>query len=352
MAAPATLATWREFVTRPDPVQPPRLDAAEVRLLTSRQRAAYKRARLQWLSEDAVFETTDILTLNHLTRRTVVRNGVTSATARRGLAISGRSTLGKSTALLHLGKSHEIRVRKQRPGPDLQPVAYVVIPPAATPKTLMLTFARFLGLPFTERTTTDIVADAVVGCLTDLGTSMVLVDEIHNLQTNRAAGAEAASALKLFSERLDATFLYAGIDLPTSELFTSAFARQIKGRIVVHEMTPYRFGTHREQDDWEDLVALCDEQIVLTRYPPGSLTAHAGYLFDRTGGSIGTLRALLADAATDAILTGTEQLNRAALEATPTDRQAEELRSQLTSPAQPTKAARPPQRSSRRSIRR
>jgi hypothetical protein len=34
----------------------------------------------------------------------------------------------------------------------------------------------------------------------------------------RPSGAEAASSLKAFSERLDATFIYAGIDLLTSDL--------------------------------------------------------------------------------------------------------------------------------------
>lgn len=43
--------------------------------------------------------------------------------------------------------------------------------------------------------------------LRDLGTTLVIVDEVHNLHTDNPAGAQAASALKVLSERLDATFL-------------------------------------------------------------------------------------------------------------------------------------------------
>jgi hypothetical protein len=44
-----------------------------------------------------------------------------------------------------------------------------------------------------------------------LSTSLVIVDEVHNLRTNHQAGSEAASALKVFSERLDATFSMPGL---------------------------------------------------------------------------------------------------------------------------------------------
>ena len=36
--------------------------------------------------------------------------------------------------------------------------------------------------------------------LRDLGTTLVIVDEVHNLPTDNPAGAQAASALKVLSE--------------------------------------------------------------------------------------------------------------------------------------------------------
>jgi hypothetical protein len=49
-------------------------------------------------------------------------------------------------------------------------------------------------------------------------------------------------------------------------------------------------------------------------------------LYDRTGGSIGSLRALLGDAAIAAILEGAEKVDRKPLDTIPTDHAAEEFR--------------------------
>jgi hypothetical protein len=332
VAVPVTRQAWRAWADRPDPVPPARLSAAARQALPGAEQVAYDAERLAWLSADVVFDTDDVKALTRMVRVATVRNRVDSVTARRAIALSGASTLGKSTAVLHIGRRYDRRTRARQP-PALReachPVVYLVVPAAATPKVLMHAVCQAVDLPWTtQRTTAQFLTDAAVAAMTDLGTSMVIVDEIHNLHTNHSIGAEAATALKLFAERLDATFVYAGIDLPGSELFTGDFSRQITGRVVVHQMRPYAFGTRTQQSTWTDLVAACEDLLVLTRHPPGSLVAQAGYLFDRTGGSLGSLRALLADAATDAILTHTERLTKTLLDATPTDRQADDHRNQ------------------------
>ena len=332
MAVPNTLRAWRAWADRVDPARPAQLTVTQRHALNGSARAAYDSQRLEWLSTDVVFNTDDVKALTRMVRVATVRNRVDSVTARRAIALSGASTLGKSTAVLHIGRRYDRHTRARQP-PALReashPVVYLVVPAAATPKVLMHAVCQAVDLPWTtQRTTAQFLTDAAVDAMTDLGTSMVIVDEIHNLHTNHSIGAEAATALKLFAERLDATFVYAGIDLPGSELFTGDFSRQITGRVVVHQMRPYAFGTRSQQNIWTDLVAACEDLLVLTRHPPGSLVAQAGYLFDRTGGSLGSLRALLADAATDAILTHTERLTKTLLDTTPTDRQADDHRTQ------------------------
>lgn len=63
---------------------------------------------------------------------------------------------------------------------------------------------------------------------------------------------------------------------------------------------------------------------LLVVWEPESLAEEASYLWDRTGGSIGGLRALLSDAAIGAIIDSTEKIDRRRLEATATDYAAEE----------------------------
>lgn len=167
---------------------------------------------------------------------------------------------------------------------------------------MMQAFANFLGLIAPRSANAQELAERNVGVMRHLGTSLVILDEVHNLKTNHQAGSEAASALKVFSERLDATFLYAGIDLLQSDLFSGHIGRQIKGRMTVHEMRPYGSGTQAQRQAWEELVLGIESILPLANHTPGSLADLACHLYDRTGGSIGSLRALLGDAAIAAIL--------------------------------------------------
>ena len=214
MAAPVTLTAWRAFIDRPDPRPPARLTRAAMRRLSTTAKDAYDRDRLAWLGADVVFATRDLPDLELLTTIATRRNSVEAVGPRRGIAISGPSTVGKTTALLHLGRRHETWVRQTQPDyPGLQPVAYIVVPPATTPRMMLTAFARFLGLPTAGSAwlNSDGLSDVCAAVLTESGTSMIIVDEVHNLLTNRQAGVEAASALKIFGDRINATFLYGGI---------------------------------------------------------------------------------------------------------------------------------------------
>lgn len=293
----------------------------------------YDRARFAWLAADTVLETTDTEALARQSRITLARNAASTATARRGLAVSGAAGLGKSTALLLIGKRHEKTERRRldRFGDTaFAPVVYAVVPPAATPKMLMQAFANWLGLPVPPRATAQTLTEQIVSVLRTLGTSLVIIDEVHNLRTNRQAGAEAASSLKQFADRLDATFLYAGIDLPATDLFAGDMGRQIKARMIVHRMRPYGIGSIADREAWTGLVLGIEDLLPLADHEPESLAEEATYLWDRTGGSIGALRALLTDAAIGAIIDRTEKIDRGRLDATATDYAAEEHHSAQT----------------------
>lgn len=288
-----------------------------------------------------MLETIDTESLTRHTRIALARNAATTATARRGIAVSGAAGMGKSTALLLIGKRHEKAERRRlnrTTDTAFAPVVYAVIPPATTPKMLMQAFAHWLGLPVPPKATAQTLTEQIVTVLRTLGTSLVIVDEVHNLRTNRQTGAEAASALKQFADRLDATFLHAGIDLPATDLFAGNMGRQIKARMIVHQMRPYGIGSKADREAWTDLVLGVEDLLPLAAHPAESLAEESTYLWDRTGGSIGALRALLSDAAIGAIIDGTEKIDRRCLESTATDYAAEEHhRNQATRQAQPRK---------------
>src|SRR5262249_41646928 len=166
---------------------------------------------------------------------------------------------GKSTALKQLGRTYELTARQQHADSGRIPVVYVTTPPRGSPRKLALEFARFLGLPpvKTSWNTTDI-ADAVCQVLIEARCGLVLVDEIHNLNLATTVGEDMSDHLKYFTEHLPATFVYAGINVERSGLFTGVRGKQIAGRCVLISTGPFPY-----QQEWKGLVATMEAALRL-----------------------------------------------------------------------------------------
>lgn len=339
MAIPDSLARWREFMDE-RPVEPERLTLKRLRSLPPEHKDEYDEQRFAWIGADTVLATKDSTRIEKHLRIVQAQVSARSATAKRAFAISGRPGLGKSTTALTLGKKHERQRRKVLgDGPDVTPVVYAVVPPGATPKMLMRAFARWLDMQVPQRFDAPTITDQVVRVMAEQQTSLVILDEVHNLRTTRSAGAEAASQLKVFTERVDAAFVYCGIDLLTSDLFTGDIGKQIRARTKMYALEPYSFGSAQDRDDWLELVLGMEDLLPLSNHREGLLEGEASYLFHRTGGSIGSLRGLLGDAAIEAILSGRERVDRALMDEIILDEEAVRGAKDAVSPGpSPTRA--------------
>jgi hypothetical protein len=245
--------------------------------------------------------------------------------AHRGLMVSGLPGTGKTSAITQLGLAHELLDRARHPNvTDRIPVLYITVPPAATARMVAAEFARFLGLPVRGRSNMTDIIEAVVGVCTDTRTGLVLVDEIHNISQVTRTGAEVSGTLKHFSERIPATFVYAGINLETSELLAGTRGAQIAGRFTLVPTRPFPYG-----EEWKALVATLEKTLLLHAHPPGSLTKLDRYLHNRADGMIGALSHAIRGAAIDAILSGTERVTKEAIDAIPLDHAAETTRKPL-----------------------
>jgi hypothetical protein len=183
---------------------------------------------------------------------------------------------------------------------------------------LAVEFARFLGIPIMGRANITDVIEAVCGVMTDMRTTVVSVDEIHNLQLATRSGAEVSDTLKYFSERIPATFVYAGINVEREGLFTGTRGQQIAGRFTLIPAAPFPYAA-----EWQGLIATLEDALRLHQHPPGTLTGLDRYLHQRTGGMIGSLTHLIRGAAIRAILGGQEAITRPLLEAVRIDHAAE-----------------------------
>lgn len=71
---------------------------------------------------------------------------------------------------------------------------------------------------------------------------------------------------------------------------------------------PVRLRHRRTETAWRSLIATLEQSLRLHRHQPGTLVEHSDYLYERTGGAIGSLSVLIRGAAVLAIEDETEQI--------------------------------------------
>ncbi|MEV5237325.1 TniB family NTP-binding protein [Streptomyces pseudogriseolus] len=214
-APPTTRDGWQQFVATP-PLQPHPAADEDWSL----------EERLDYHSRFVVLTTPAMERISLSLRRLMLLNRRQQGTARRGLIVSGPPTTGKTTTLLEMGRTFELAEQRRHPGStDRLPVVFLAVPPASTPKMLVSEFARFLGIPIATRMNQAQITDAVCHLLCLLETKLVLVDDVHLLDTRTRSGAETSDQMKHLGERIPATFVYAGVDVEASPLADRAARR-------------------------------------------------------------------------------------------------------------------------------
>lgn len=309
---PTTLRGWRRFVAEV-PTVPELLPADVLAGLSPSARLAYDDLRLAHHARLLVVATPTIRQVAVEGRRLQYLNRHADA-GRCGLILSGAARTGKTTCLMQLGKTIEVIHRQRHPHVGGIPVVYITVPPAATPKMIAYEFARFLGIPITRRFNITDILEAVCGVSLDSATTLICVDEIHNLNLGTRHGAEASDTLKYFAERIPATFVYAGIDIERAGLLNGPRGEQIAGRFSMIRTGPFGRG-----DQWKALIATLEDSLRLHAHRPDALVDLATYLHDRSNGMIGSLLRLVRLAAIQAVLDGSEAITRATLESIPVD---------------------------------
>ncbi|AQW56206.1 ATP/GTP-binding protein [Streptomyces hygroscopicus] len=247
-----------------------------------------------------------------------------AATARPSLIVTGPAGAGKTTALLQVGRAcHLAHTRRHGTAAAGQvPVAYVLVPPAASAKTLATGFARYLGIPVATGMSQAQITNAVRHTYTAARVQLVMIDEVHRLTPRTTTSAQTADLLKDLTERIGATFVYVGIDVTATPLFTGVHGAQLAGRASLIDWAafPTRLG---DQEPFRDLITAMEAALDLRHHRRGSLPHLAPYLHQRTAGRIGSLARLIRRAAITALIDGTERITKTTREAIRLDHLAE-----------------------------
>jgi hypothetical protein len=308
-----TLTGWREFVTE-RPSVPDLLPETEWKALGDAGRLGYDEARLAHHARLLTVATPVMQQVITEGRRLQYLNRHAGA-GRCGLLLSGPARTGKTTCLAQLGKTIETMHHRRNPhAAGHIPVIYITVPPAATPRMIAVEFARFLGLPMSHRSNVTDILESVCGVCLDARTTLVCVDEIHNVNLGTRHGAEASDTLKYFAERLPVTFAYAGIRVERAGLLSGTRGEQIAGRFSMTRTGPFGRG-----GQWTSLIAALEDSLRLHRHSEGTLMELSSYLHSRSGGMIGSLLRLVRSAAIQAVLDGSEAITKATLESIPVD---------------------------------
>jgi len=146
-----------------------------------------------------------------------------------------------------------------------------------------------------------------------------MIDEIHRRGPRTTAGAETADLSKDLTERIGATFVYAG----ATPLFTGVRGAQLAGRASLVECGafPARLGG---AEPFLDLVTTMENILDLRAHRAGTPPRSVSYLRARTAERIGSLARLVRQAAIGAILDGTERITKASLDTVRLDHLAKE----------------------------
>ena len=203
-----TLEGWRKFTAAE--ARPPELpDARRWEAMGEAEQELFDEYRLDNHTRLAAAATSTLRQVVTTGRRLTLLNRH-AVSARRGMILSGERGRGRPPRSPSSAKPRPPTApppRDQRP----IPVIYVTVPPGRDPADAR---CRVRPVP---RPAADCPGEhhrRDRGRLRRRGRcpgSVVCVDEIHNLQLATRSGAEVSDTLKYFSERIPATFVYAGI---------------------------------------------------------------------------------------------------------------------------------------------
>lgn len=311
-------------------VAPEMLSAGDYSALSTKDRDAYNRRRVIYLSGGIVLETPGLAEARRRLQD-CFNNNLGKNSGHTGLMVSGDSTVGKTTTVKALMQFVYNAYKRQHTGFDSQqqvPVVYIEVPPASTGKLLIIAFAEFFGLPVRSGESMVSIRKRVTAAINAAGTQLIVVDELHNLARRTTGNGESVDVLKSLHNDLPCTFVYAGIDLTSGELLGGPRGQQLSARFDIMLMARYNPSRKEDRAIWRQLVNGFEKRLPLMDHQQGSLAGMWEYLFERTNGSIGSLARLITGAAIETLTTDgmSEAITREQLDTRRLDYAAETAR--------------------------
>jgi hypothetical protein len=331
---------WRRYVDGPVRDRPEQLPPHQLRHLGDVAREDYDETRHDWHANFGILRTPQLAAI-HDELELIVSAGRQDPDRVRGAAvIDALPGLGKTTAANSFARTWDRgQIRRHGPltsdGHERIPVFRVGLTSNTTLRTLNRMICEFYGHPGTGRSNAAQLASHALDCVLSCETSVGIIDDVHFIDPRRKDGLDVSNHLKWLANELPVTFIYAGVGLAGRGLLSegltgqNAAMAQTARRWTRLELPQFEVVSGQGRQHWDGLLKATERQLVLARAHPGMLTGLADYLFERTGGHIGSFITLVTRGCFKAIRSGQEELTAPLLDSVRIDEASEQARHQL-----------------------
>lgn len=292
--------------------------------MSQEQQIVLNSQRIRYHSASNLLRTPDVQKIFTAIEMTMLVNQSAPAGAKRGIAIDGPPTAGKSTLVKMFARDYELAIRAKHPqlfldqgGDDYIPVVYLSVPSGATPKMLSASLAEYLALPISRSArgggNLNAITTVVLRALERCKASLVIIDDVHFLDCSQKDGKLSNDHLKNLANLCSASFVFAGVDIEVQGLFSEGRSAgrqtQTAGRFAVHRLQYHDLSTKENRTNWIRTIWSFEDNYRLFKHEPGSVAKTCWeYLYDRSGGRMSTVSALMRQAAVQAIISGDEEV--------------------------------------------
>ena len=331
---------WRRFTDTPARLRPERLSRAAIGALSADALADYQEVRADWHANFGTIATPQLMDVREELDLIVASNRQDGDRVRGSAVIDGQPGLGKTTIANLFARDYDRAQRRRfgeltETGDERIPVFRVGLTSNTTLRTLNRMICEFYGAVGPSRPSAAelgrIALDRVLSCQTRVG----IVDDVHFIDQASRDGIAVNNHLKWLANELPITFVFAGVGLEERRFFEEGLA----GPSVALAQTARRWTRlsvepFKPQDGaWGQLAKAIEAHLVLAEARPGDLHKLAGYLYERTGGHIGSLITLITRACYRSIARGQERITRDLLDSIRIDEAAEKARARLSGAA-------------------
>ena len=222
------------------------------------------------------------------------------------MLIVGEPNNGKTTLVRTFRERHGQPYVNDKDEP-VKPVVIAEAPPTADEKGLYISILERFGAPYRATSAVAALRYQAIGILNACHTKMLVIDEFHSLLSGSARKQrELMNAVKLMCNELAIPIIGVGTREAVQVLHTDP---QHASRFDVVEMPVWKRGKEFQRllQSFEKILPLRKKSSI--QHPDLAVLIHT-----ISGGNIGNLHRLLVECATEAIRSGTEQINKEILE--------------------------------------